>query len=69
MKLFPPRILQPRHPVEDRLSSRHVILAVRHKVPKPLKLELLVRLRSGARVAGWEEDLDGLWAWFQRNDS
>jgi hypothetical protein len=46
-----------------------MIQAVRNKVPKALKLELLVQLRSGARVAGWEEDLDGLWAWFQRNDS
>jgi hypothetical protein len=46
-----------------------MIRTIRHKVPKALELELLVRLRSGARVAGWEEDLDGLWAWFQRNDS
>ena len=42
-----PRILQPRHPVEHRLRSRHMIRTVRHKVPKALKLKLLVRLRSG----------------------
>jgi len=30
-----------------------MIKSIRPKVPKPLKLELLVRLRSGARVAGW----------------
>jgi len=31
----------------NRLGARHMIHAVRHKVPKALKLELLVRLRLG----------------------
>jgi hypothetical protein len=44
---LPPRILQPRHPVKHRLGSRHMVQAVRHKVPKALKLELLIRLRGG----------------------
>ena len=44
---LPPAILQPRHSVKHWLTPRHMIRTVRHKVPKPLKLELLVRLRSG----------------------
>ena len=42
-----PAVLQPRHPVKHRLGPRHVVRPVRHKVPKALKLKLLVRLRSG----------------------
>jgi hypothetical protein len=42
LTLLSPRILQSRHPIEHRPSACHVIHPIRHKVPKPLKLELLV---------------------------
>ena len=38
------RVLQPRHPIEYRLALR-VIFPIRHEVPMPLELELLVPLR------------------------
>jgi hypothetical protein len=44
---LPPTVLQARHPIEHRLRSRHMIQAIRHKVPKALKLKLLVGLRGG----------------------
>ncbi len=42
---LPPRILQPRDPIKHRLSARHMVHPVRHKITKPLKLKLL----SGSR--------------------
>jgi hypothetical protein len=44
-----PTILQPRHPIEHRLASLNVIRPIRHKIPKPLKLKLLVGLGLGKR--------------------
>lgn len=43
---FSPRILQPHRQVKHRLL-RPVVNTVRHKVPMPLKLKLVVRLGVG----------------------
>ncbi len=44
--LFPPTILQTGDTVEDGFT-RHVVLAVRHKVAMALELELVVRRTAG----------------------
>ena len=45
--LLPPTILQPHRQVKHRLGASHMVLPIRHKVPNPLKLELLVGLGLG----------------------
>lgn len=46
LPLLPPAVLQPRHPIEHRPSfPRSMILLIRHEVPMPLELELLIPLR------------------------
>ena len=42
-----PTVLQPRDAIKHRFAPRNMVQAVRHKVPKALKLKLLVRLRLG----------------------
>ena len=44
--LLASRMLRLRHPIEHRFRSRHMVRPmIRHKVPKPLILELLIQLR------------------------
>ena len=40
---LPPRIPQPHRQVKHRLSPLHMIHPIRHKVPMPFKLKLLIR--------------------------
>ncbi len=47
-RLLAPAVLQAGDPVEHRLARR-MVPAVRHEIPEPLELELVVRLRTGQR--------------------
>ena len=45
LSLLPPTILQPHRQIKHRLRTLHVVHPIRHKVPMPLKLEVLARQR------------------------
>jgi hypothetical protein len=44
LKLLAPGILHPRHPVKHGLTLA-MVLPIRHKVPMPLELKLVIPLR------------------------
>ncbi len=60
--LFPPPVLHHRQLVKHRLRSSNLINPIRHKIPKPLKLNLLVRLcrrQRGFNVGGDHAEVGG----------